>query len=161
VFNVVVIEAVVLDVSLPRVYAPLVDVRQQARKISAAPAMAFAVGALVMDLTALLLPLYDGSSVVSSVMGERFPFRAQVAYLLTLFAQAVAILIGLMLLRRSRAALASGVFVGLLVIIGLRVISSVVTIDEWMWQTAVVVGLQTIECLLLFLAARVAKQQGT
>jgi hypothetical protein len=157
VFNVVVIEAVVLDVSLPRVYAQLVDVRQRARKISAAPAMSFAVGALVMDLTALLLPLYDGSSVVSSVMGERFPFRAQVAYLLTLFAQAVAILIGLMLLRRGRATMASGVFVGLLVILGLQVISSVLTlVDGWVWQGAVVLGLQTMECALLFLAARAA-----
>src|SRR5215207_7235748 len=109
--------------------------------------MAFAVGALVMELAVLLLPLYDGS-VLSSVLGED-PFRAQVAYILTLFSQAVALLIGLVLLRRGRATLASGVFVGLLVIIGLRVISSVLTIDGWLWQTAVVVGLQTIECVLL------------
>lgn len=124
--------------------------------------MAFAAGALVMDLTVLLLPLHDGSSVVSSVLGEGFPFRAQVAYLLTLFAQAVAILIGLMLLRRGRATMASGVFVGLLVILGLRVISSLLTlIDGWVWQGVVVLGLQTMECALLFLAARAAKRQGT
>lgn len=67
------------------------------------PAMAFAVGALVMDLAVLLLPLHDGSSVVSSVLGEGFPSRVEVAYLLALFPQSVAILIGLMLLRRSRA----------------------------------------------------------
>ena len=123
--------------------------------------MAFAVGALVMDLAVLLLPLHDGSSVVSSVLGDGFPSRVEVAYLLALFAQSVAILIGLLLVRRSRATMASGVFVGLLVIIGLRVISSVLTIDGWLWQTAVVVGLQTIECVLLILAARAAKQQGT
>ena len=123
------------------------------------PAMAFAVGALVMDLAVLLLPLNDGSSVVSYVL--RFPFRLEVAYLLPLFAQSVAILIGLMFLRRGRATLASGVFVGLLVIIGLRVISSVLTIDGWLWQTAVLVGLQTIECVLLILAARAARQQET
>jgi hypothetical protein len=123
--------------------------------------MAFAVGALVMDLAVLLLPLYDGS-VLSSVLGEGYPFRVQVAYILTLFSQAVALLIGLVLLRRGRATLASGVFVGLLVIIGLRVISSILTsIDGWVWQTGVVVGLQTMECALLFLAARAAKQQGT
>lgn len=114
-----------------------------------------------MDLAVLLLPLYDGSSVLSSVLGEGFPFRAQVAYLLTLFSQAVAILIGLILLRRGRATLASGVFVGLLVIIGLRVISSALTIDGWVWQTEVVAGIETIECVLLFLAARTAKQQGS
>jgi hypothetical protein len=124
--------------------------------------MAFAVGALVMDLTVLLLPLHDGSSVVSSVLGDGFPSRVEVAYLLALFAQSVAILIGLLLLRRSRATMASGVFVGLLVIIGLRVISSILTsIDGWVWQTGVVLGLQTMECALLFLAARAAKQQGT
>jgi hypothetical protein len=122
--------------------------------------MAFAVGALVMELAVLLLPLYDGS-VLSSVLGEGYPFRAQVAYILTLFSQAVALLIGLVLLRRGRATLASDVFVGLLVIMGLRVISSVLTIDGWLWQTAVVVGLQTIECVLLILAARAARQQGT
>jgi len=47
--------------------------------------MAFAVGALVMDLAVLLLPLHDGSSVVSSVLGEGFPSRVEVAYLLALF----------------------------------------------------------------------------
>ena len=120
------------------------------------------MGALVMELAVLVLPLYDGSSVLSSVLGEGFPFRAQVAYLLTLFSQAVAILIGLMLLRRGRATMASGVFLGLLVILGLRVISSIVTsIDGWVWQSAVVLGLQTMEWALLFLAARAAKQQGT
>lgn len=124
--------------------------------------MAFAVGALIVELAVLVLPLYDGSSVLTSVLGEGFPFRAQVAYLLTLFAQAVAILIGLLLLRRGRATVASGVFVGLFVILGLRVISSILTsIDGWVWQTAVVLGLQTMECALLFLAARAAQQQGT
>ena len=124
--------------------------------------MAFAVGALVVDLTVLLLPLNDGSSVLSSVLGERFPFHDQVVYLLTLFARAVAILIGLMLLRRGRATMASGVFVGLLVILGLQVISSVLTlVDGWVWQGVVVLGLQTMECALLFLAARAARRQGT
>jgi hypothetical protein len=115
-----------------------------------------------MDLAVLLLPLHEGASVVSSVLGGGFSFRVEVAYLLTLFAQSIAILVGLMLLRRGRATLAWGVFVGLLVIIGLRVISSVLTsIDGWVWQTAVVVGLQTMESALLFLAARAAKRQGT
>ena len=96
------------------------------------------------------------------MLGDGFPSRVEVAYLLALFAQSVAILIGLLLLRRSRATMASGVFVGLLVIIGLRVISSILTsIDGWVWQTGVVLGLQTMECALLFLAARAAKQQGT
>jgi hypothetical protein len=138
-----------------------VDVRRRASRISD-PARAFAVGALAMELAVLVLPLYEGSSVLSSVLGEGFPFRAQVAYFLTLFAQAVAILIGLMLLRRGRATIASGVFLGLLVILGLRVISSIVTsIGGWVWQSAVVLGIQTMECALLFLAARAAKQQGT
>jgi hypothetical protein len=154
-------QTIVLDVSSPHVYAPFVDVRRRASRISD-PARAFAVGALVMELAVLVLPLYEGSSVISSVLGEGFPFRAQVAYLLTLFAQAVAILIGLMLLRRGSATMASGVFLGLLVILGLRVISSIVTsIDGWVWQSGVVLGLQAMECALLFLAARAAKQQGT
>ena len=124
--------------------------------------MAFATGALVMDLAVLVLPLNLGSSLLSYALGEGFPFRMKVAYLLTLFAQVAAILIGLMLLRRGRATMASGVFVGLLVILGLRVISSVLTsINGWVWQTPVVLGLQTIECALLFLAARAAQQQET
>jgi hypothetical protein len=125
--------------------------------------MAFAVGALVVDLAVLVLPLNFGSSLLSYALRQGFPFRAEVAYLLTLFTQAIAILIGLILLRRGRATMASGVFVGLLVILGLRVISSVLTsINGWvLWQTAVFLGLQTMECALLFLAARAAKQQGT
>jgi hypothetical protein len=154
-------QTIVLDVSCSHVYAALVEVRRRAGRISD-PTRAFAVGALVMELAVLVLPLYEGSSVLSSVLGEGFPFRVQVAYLLTLFAQTVAILIGLMLLRRGRATMASGVFVGLLVILGLRVISSIVTsIDGWVWPSAVVLGLQTMECALLFLAARAANKQGT
>jgi hypothetical protein len=155
-------KASVLDVSFPRVYAPLVDVRHRASRISAAPAMAFAVGALVVDLAILALPLNDGSSVLSYALNAGFAFRSQVAYLLLLFPQAVAILIGLRFLRRGRASMASGVFVGVLVILGLRVMSSVLTsFSGWAWQSAVVLSLQTIECACLFLAARAAKQQGT
>lgn len=114
-----------------------------------------------MDLAVLLLPLHDGSSVVSLLLGTG-PVRLQAAYVLTLFARSVAILTGLMLLRRGRGSMASGVFVGLLVIIGLRVTSSILTaIDGWMWQTGVVLVLQTMECALLLLAAQAARQQET
>jgi hypothetical protein len=113
-----------------------------------------------MDLAVLLLPLYEGSSVASSVLGDGYPFRVEAAYFLTLFATSAAILIGLMLLRRGRATMAAGVFVGLLVITGLGVLSSILTAIG-MWQTVVVLGLQTMECALLFLAARAAKQRGT
>jgi hypothetical protein len=145
-----------------RVYAPLVDARQLARRVSTEPATAFAVGALVVDLAVLALPLRDGSSLLFYVVRDVSPFRVKLAFLLTILAQAVAILIGLMLLRRGRASMASGVFVGLLVVLGLRVISSVLTsIDGWLWQTGVVLGLQTVECVLLVLAARAARQHGT
>jgi hypothetical protein len=49
--------------------------------------MAFAVGALVADLAVLALPLNGGSSLLSYALNVVSPFRAQVAYLLTLFAQ--------------------------------------------------------------------------
>lgn len=124
--------------------------------------MAFAVGALVMDVAILVLPLHDGSSLVSLLLRDGVSFRVEIAYFLTLFAQSFAILVGLMLLRRGRATMASGVFVGLLVILGLHVISSVLTlIDGWVWQGVVALGLQTMECALLFLAARAARHQGT
>jgi hypothetical protein len=141
---------------------PLVDTRQRASRISAPPAMAFAVGALLVEITALVLPLTLESGLLSYAVGEGFPFRVKVANLLTLFAVSVAILVGLAFLRRGRASVASGVFVGLLVVLGLRVMSSVVTsIDGWRWQTTVFLGLQAIECVLLFLAARAALRQGT
>ena len=123
--------------------------------------MAFGVGALLMELTVLVLPLIDGSSMVSRALGAGFSFRHLVAYFLTLCSQAVAIGLGLMVLRRGRATIACGVFVGLLVILGLRVIASVLTlVDGWVWQGMVVVGLQTMECALLFLAAWAAKPAG-
>jgi hypothetical protein len=119
--------------------------------------MAFAVGALIADLAVLVLPLNSGSSVLLSVLGEGFPFRVQVAFLLQLVAQPVAILVGLMLVRRGRASMAAGVFVGVLVILGLHVIASIVSsLSGWVWQTLVVLSLQTIECVCLFLAARAA-----
>jgi hypothetical protein len=124
--------------------------------------MAFAVGALLVDLALLVLPLNLGSSLLSYALGEgsRSAWRWRISSHCS--PKSVAILIGLMLLRRGRASMASGVFVGLLVVLGLRVISSVLTsINGWLWQTAVFLGLQTIECVLLFLAARAARRQGT
>jgi lysylphosphatidylglycerol synthetase-like protein (DUF2156 family) len=152
-----------LDAFLARVYASMVDVRQRASRIITEPATAFAVGALVVDVAIPLLPLNDGSSLLSlTALGEGVPLRVRLASLLTLSAKAVAILIGLVLLRRGRASMASGVFVGVLVVLGLSVISSVLTsIDGWLWQTAVVLGLQTVECVLLFLAVRAARQHTT
>jgi hypothetical protein len=115
-----------------------------------------------VDIIVLVLPLNFGSSLLSYAVEEGFPFRVKVANLLTLFTISVAILVGLLFLRRGRASVASGVFVGVLVVLGLRVMSSVVTsIDGWRWQTAVFLGLQAIECVLLFLAARAARRQGT
>src|SRR5215204_1364569 len=74
-----------LDDFLPHVYAPPVEVRHRTSRIST-PAMAFAVGAVVMEVAVLVLPLHDGSSVVSLLLGDGFSFRVEVAYLLTLFA---------------------------------------------------------------------------
>jgi hypothetical protein len=133
-----------------------------ARRIPAEPATAFAVGALVVDLAILALPLNDGSSMLSYVVGVVSSLRFKLAYLLIALARSVAILIGLVLLRRERPNMASGVFVGVLVVLGLNVIASVLTsIDAWLWQTAVVLGLQTVECALLFLAVRAARQHRT
>ncbi|HEY7659929.1 MAG TPA: hypothetical protein VIC58_04960 [Actinomycetota bacterium] len=133
------------------------DVRQRATGIRATPASAFAVGALVVDLLAAVVPVLDGSSYLSFSVADGFPFRVKVANLLMLFAGAVAILVGLGFLRRGRAVVASGVFVGLLVVLGLRWVSSVLlSIEGWGWGTTIVLGLQAIECVLLFLAARAA-----
>ena len=139
------------------------DVRQRASRISANPALAFAVGALLADLAYLLLPVNSGSSLVSLAALQRgYPLRVQVASLLMLFSQALAILIGIMLLRRGREAMASGVFIGLLVILGLRVVYWVMaTIGSFLWLAVILLGIQTIECALLFLAARAAQHQGT
>jgi hypothetical protein len=63
-------KATLLDVSFPHVYASLVDVRHRTSRISAVPAMAFAVGALVVDLAVLVLPLNLGSSLLSYALGE-------------------------------------------------------------------------------------------
>ena len=144
--------------------APDVDVRHRTSWIFSNPAMAFAVAALLVDLAFLLVPLYGSNILFSSLsLREGFPFRVSVAVLLTLFAQAMTILIGLMLLRRGREAMASGVFVGLLVILGLRLVSSILTsINGSFWQTWFFLGVQTVECVLLLLAARAAaRQQGT
>jgi hypothetical protein len=133
-----------------------VDARHGRLTIFGAPAVALAAGALLADLAVLALP-WNGASLLSSYVAQGFSFRAKVANLLAVFAVTVGILVGLVLLRRGRATLASGVFVGVLVVFGLRVLSSaLLVIDGWHWQTLVILGLQTIECALLFLAARTA-----
>ena len=89
--------------------------------------MKFAGSALVLELAVLLIPLNDGSSLFSFALDAGFPLRAKVAYLLTLLSQAAVIVIGLMLLRGGRASMAWGVFLSLLVILGVRVTYSVLT----------------------------------
>jgi hypothetical protein len=121
-----------------------------------------AIGALLADVAVVALPLSDGESQLSSVVSGAIPFRAKAAYLLLLFAFAVAIVVGIVVERRGHPAVASGVFFGLLVVLALRVVASVLTtIGGWSWQATVVLGLQTIECVLLALAARGAGRVAT
>jgi MFS family permease len=135
-----------------------VDVRRERLTIFGTPAVAFAAGALLADLAVLALP-WNGTSLLASYVAGGFSSRVKVANLLAAFAVAVAILVGLVLLRRGRATLAFGVFVGVLVVVGLRVMSSaLLVIYGWRWQTLVILGLQTIECALLFLAAGAARR---
>jgi hypothetical protein len=118
-----------------------------------------AVGALLADVAVVVLPLADGRSQLSNVFSTGIPLRAKVAYLLLLFAFAVAIVVGIVVAHRGHPAVASGVFLGLLVVLALRVIASALTTYEgWVWQTTVVIALQTVECALLLLAARAARR---
>jgi hypothetical protein len=65
--------------------------------------------------------------------------------------------VGLWFVRRGKMLVASGIFVALFVVLGPRVLASILnSIGGWVWQTIAVLGLQAIECSLLFLAARAA-----
>jgi hypothetical protein len=134
------------------------DAEARTTTTSTPPPVALALGALGADLAVLFLPINDGSSLLSSMLSPPLAGRAKVAIVLSSFAVSVAILVGLAFLRRGRAAVAAGVFIGLFVVLALRVVASALTsIDGWVWQTTVVLGLQTVECVLLLLAARAAR----
>jgi hypothetical protein len=118
---------------------------------------ASAVGALLADVAVVVLPLADGRSQLSNVLSTGIPLRAKVAYVLLLFAFAIAIVVGIVVARRGAPEVASGVFLGLSIVLALRVIASILTTFEgWVWQTTVVIALQTVACALLLLAARAA-----
>jgi hypothetical protein len=134
-----------------------VSVRRPA--VFSSPAVVFASGAILADLAVVVLPWDFGSSRLTLAIASGFPVEIKIANLVAVFSGIVGILVGLAFVRRGRMAIASGVFVGLSVILGLRVLASMLSaIRGWVWQTLAVLALQTAECALLLLAARAAGQ---
>jgi hypothetical protein len=123
----------------------------------ASPVVVFASAALLADLAVVVLPWDFGSSRLTVAVASGLPVEVKIANLIAVFTGIVGIIAGLAFVRRGSMAIASGVFVGLFVIFGLRVLASMLSaIHGWVWQTLAVLTLQTAECALLLLAARAA-----
>jgi hypothetical protein len=115
-------------------------------------AQVLAAAALVIDIAIPLLPLYGNGQTEFGLVVLPFPFWLALANVLSLYAVAAVILVGLVSLA-GRRSFAAGVFLGAAILLGLRVVSSTITAGGWRWQTTLVLGLEALESVLLFLAA--------
>lgn len=138
------------------------DLRGDERRILGFPrTIAFALAALLIHVLIVVVPWTSGGSDLSVSLSQGSPLRVKVANLLSTFAIGLAIAVGLAISNRGRRAIGAGVFVGVAVVLGLRVLSGIlITAGRgWLWQTTVVLALQSLECGLLFVAAGSAHRE--
>jgi hypothetical protein len=116
-------------------------------------AQILAAAALLIDIGIALLPVYGNGQTHFGLVVLPFPFWIGLANFLSIYAIAAVILVGLVSFA-WRSSFAAGVFVAAAPFLGLRVVSSaIITIGWWQWLTTLILGPQTLESVLLFLAA--------
>lgn len=118
--------------------------------------------ALVADVATPLLPVYgDGHDFFWATVPSQDVVRFVAQFLIAHLATAIAVLFGLVMLRRHRSAVAAGAFAAVAIVVALGVAADL--IPDWnvlsRWQTALVVGLQAIEAVALVTAAWIAMRR--
>jgi hypothetical protein len=126
---------------------------------TASPAV-FALAAMIIDLVIDALPWWEGASYLSFAFFEDFPIHAKLSNAVALLVGPIVIAVGIVLLRRGRPSVASGVFIAAGSMLAARVLSELLrAIEVRNWQMFAVVGLQAVEAVLLFLAASRARRE--
>jgi hypothetical protein len=118
--------------------------------------------ALAADVATPLLPVYGNGHefVWTGIPSDEFVrFIAQ--FLVSQFATAIAVLFGFVMLQRHRSAVAAGAFAAVAIVVLLGVAADLIPDRNVLsrWQTALVLGLQTIEATALVAAASISARR--
>jgi hypothetical protein len=141
-----------------------VDLQERApRSLRDVSATALAVAALVVSIALIAIPFYGGpTSQLSFVIGGGWGLWERISNFLAIFSLPIAIAVGIVVLRRDAVPVASGIFVGIGVVVALRLASYLVGLagpSEITWRTLAFFALQAVEAALLFLAASRAHRE--
>lgn len=118
------------------------------------PILRFAVAAALIAFVIPLLPMYGGDGT-EFVFSLGFPLRVMIEFLLGHWTHALVVMAGIVFLRRGVVAVAGGIFaavaLGLTITIATQIIVTAPHFGQW--QTVVILLLETLQAILLALAA--------
>jgi hypothetical protein len=114
------------------------------------PAIAAALIAFIIPL----LPMYGGDGT-AFVFSLGLPLRAVIQFLLGYWANTAAVAAGIVFLRRDRVGVAGGVFAAVALTLAITIVSQVIATAPHFgrWQTVVLLMLESVQAILLLLAA--------
>jgi hypothetical protein len=136
-----------------------VEGRERMTLRTASPAV-LAIAAIAIDLVIDAIPWWNGASHLSFAFFEDLPIHAKLSNAVALLVGPIVIAVGIVLLRRGRPSVASGVFIAAGSMLAAGVLSELLrTIEVRNWQMFALVGLQAVEAVLLFLAASRARRE--
>ncbi|MGZ4115005.1 MAG: hypothetical protein ACXVQT_08015 [Actinomycetota bacterium] len=130
------------------------------------PQLVFRLGvtALVIHVLVPLLPFYgNGFQFFWQWVPDSVRLRFVLEYVVNGWNGAVALVFGILMIRRDRVAVAGGVFVAIAVVVAAGVIGQVIPQPSSVlheWRADVVLGLKTIEAATLVVAASMALQRS-
>jgi len=124
-------------------------------RIRDASPMAVAVAALVSSTALLVIPLY-GTSQLTLLYRDGYPLWERISGLLSIFSITIAIAVGIGVLNRGATQLASGIFIGIGVVLAFALASFLVRLVAGgaTWETYLFLAFTALRYGLLFVAAR-------
>jgi hypothetical protein len=116
------------------------------------------------DVAIPLLPIWgDGHQFFWETLPESARTRLLSAHLVGVWGSALAVLFGIVMLRRYRSAVAAGVFAAVAIVVAGAAVSNAIHASNLFGhaQTVLVLGLQILETLALAVAASIAVRRWT
>jgi FtsH-binding integral membrane protein len=127
-------------------------------------ALLAALAALAIDIAIPILPIYDGNHFSWSGVPNDAIVRVAGSTLIGGWATSLALLFGIVMLRRHRSAVAAGVFGAIAFVIAGEVAATLVRNADTVlnvWQSTLVVVLHAVEAVALVVAASIAMRRWT
>ena len=117
-------------------------------------ALRLAVAAVIVGLAIPLLPVFGGDGLEKFIFSQGLPVRLLILYSLRWWGSALVAMVGIWFLKRDRLGPAGGMFLGVGLAVAIGVAGEVlVTAPHFgRWQYDVILGLETVEAILLIVA---------